>query len=74
MYRYKNVSGAEQLLIGHGTVPADGEITTEAPVENPNFQYVGKVEGDAGKITGTTAQQPNAVTEAERVPETKETN
>lgn len=37
-YKYKNVSGASQALIGFGVFAADEEFSTDKIVENPNFE------------------------------------
>jgi hypothetical protein len=43
-YKYKNVSGTSQALIGFGVFEADEELLTDKAVENPNFQFLGNDE------------------------------
>ncbi|HMT18552.1 MAG TPA: hypothetical protein PKD15_00790 [Candidatus Saccharibacteria bacterium] len=40
MYKYKNISGLEQAIIGVGCVPADAVFTTYVPINNPNFELL----------------------------------
>lgn len=40
MYKYKNISGLEQTIIGVGCVPAGAVFTSVVPINNPNFQPV----------------------------------
>lgn len=44
-YRYQNISGQPQELIGYGIISAGGIIETEEPVDNPNFEL--KFDSDA---------------------------
>lgn len=39
-YRYKNVSGMDQTIVGVGVVKADAEFTINGVIHNPNFQLV----------------------------------
>ncbi len=40
MYKYKNISGRRQSIVGFGVVEADAEFESEKLIENPNFQRV----------------------------------
>jgi hypothetical protein len=73
MYKYKNNTDEEQIIPGVGVVDAHAEVVTQAPLENPNFSYVGEVETETNSIVGTEAQQPNAVVQADKVSDTPNT-
>lgn len=67
MYKYKNTSNQDQIVPGVGEAKAGEEIVARAPIENPNFEYVGEVKNENNSVVGTEAQQPNAVTEANKI-------
>lgn len=60
MYRYKNVSGMDQSIIGRGLVPADTEFETAEPIHNPSFELLSE-----------TQPQPEPPKQPEPAPETE---
>lgn len=76
MYKYQNVSKADQTITITGNinpriVKAGQETVSDVVIENPNFKYVGEV-SDNGVQGVVTQSGPGAVTEAE--PLNNETN
>lgn len=53
-YKYKNLSGKRQEVIGFGVVGPDEILTTNEPINNPNFELVSKkekkVEAESKKV------------------------
>ena len=76
MYKYQNVSETDQTITANGNinprVVKSGEtVTSDVPIENPNFKFV----GDDHAVNATVDQpQENAVTNAELANETKKEN
>ncbi len=62
-YRYKNVSGSDQAVVGIGSVVAGQEFDSTVPIENPNFELV---------KTEHAAQAPAQVTHVEKPQEEQE--
>lgn len=67
MYKYKNKSHQDQIVPGIGEVKAGGEIQSQSPIENPNFEYLGQTETNS--VVGTEAPQPGAVVQGEKLGE-----
>lgn len=40
MYKYKNTTGMDMVVMGHGIVDIDGFVESETEIENPNLQLV----------------------------------
>jgi hypothetical protein len=57
-YKYKNVSGNTQALIGFGVFAPEEELITDKAVENPNFQYLGADEVQPEAQTPTIDPTP----------------
>lgn len=77
MYKYKNVSASNLTLVAQGhlstynVAPGD-TVTSDIVLENPNLEYVGEAESPASNgIVGTQERQPGAITDAQKVDETK---
>ena len=51
-YKYKNLSGVEQIVIGFGKVGAKGYLHTNELINNPNFELV------SGKKTEPEQAEP----------------
>lgn len=71
MYKYQNVSETEQTITASGNISPrivkSGEtVISDVPLENPNFKYVGEVDGNAVQAT-VNQPQSGAVTEASRL-------
>jgi len=50
-YKYKNISGRKQEVIGYGKVEADMILITDKPINNPNFELVfDKTEAKSKKV------------------------
>lgn len=47
-YKYKNISGMRQVIIGVGEVGPDDIIETEVQINNPNFQLLTKDDRKVG--------------------------
>lgn len=77
MYKYQNVSETDQTITANGNinprvVKAGETVTSDVPIENPNFQFIGE---DAHAVKATVDQpQAGAVTNAQLVNETKKEN
>jgi hypothetical protein len=67
-YKYKNVSGTSQALIGFGVFEADQELLTDKAIENPNFQYLGAEEAQP------EAQTPSIEPQEEQSPQEQTEN
>lgn len=76
MFKYQNVSKVEQVVTITGNinpriVKAGETVTSDVPIENPNFKYIG--EADSNAVQGTVNQpQTGAITEATLNNENKE--
>jgi hypothetical protein len=62
-YKYQNISDLEQVLIGHGRVPAGGEITSATAIENANFKFLGEVNDDPETTAESASTSDQAQTE-----------
>lgn len=65
MYKYKNVSGQNQIVPGIGYVKAGEEIDSNSPIENANFELVSETNNKS--VVGTEAPQPNAVVQGQQI-------
>lgn len=66
MIQYKNVSEADQLVVGFGVVAAGDIIEVEEAFDNPNFELVGQADSPA--VDAVVQPQPGAVSQAEPAP------
>lgn len=76
MYKYQNTTEVEQNVMGIGLVEPNGTIETSRVIENPNFKYIGEVQGgvDAEVAEPTpevevTVEQPEIQNETQQVEE-----
>lgn len=63
-YKYKNKTNQNQIIPGVGQVEANGEIVSNQPIENPNFEFIDETGPQKNSVVGTEARQPGAVTDA----------
>lgn len=61
-YKYKNVSEYTQSLAGYGEFAPGEELIIDAPVNNPNFQYIGE-DAQEQSIVPPQDQQTETITE-----------
>lgn len=66
MYKYRNVSGSDQSIVGLGLVPADKEFESAALINNPNFELT------SGEQQAPPASPVSEPAETQNVEEIKE--
>lgn len=71
MFTYKNKSKTALVLVGVGTIEAGQTFRTDVEVNHPLVELVTP---DKQGIVGTEASQPNAITDANKISDSTETN
>ena len=67
MYRYKNKTDRDVVLVGVGTVKPQQEFYSRQVIENANIEFLGEGKPPEDLSATDTATQPNEVNQAERV-------